>query len=81
MSIPASTVVELTEEIDGLLERYLHLLDQYATLRAELSSLSSSVSLLSTSELTSLTPTTPHLHSLAKCANSRHAQWSSKALN
>ncbi|PQE32240.1 ATP synthase subunit D domain-containing protein [Rutstroemia sp. NJR-2017a WRK4] len=43
MSIPASTVEALTKEIDGFLERYLHLLDQYATLRAELSSLSSSM--------------------------------------
>ncbi|KAM3070187.1 hypothetical protein ACMFMG_003775 [Clarireedia jacksonii] len=43
MSTPADTIEKLTEDIDGFLERYLHLLDQYTTLRAELSSLSSSM--------------------------------------
>lgn len=32
-----------TDEIDALLERYLHLLDQYTALRTELGTLQSSV--------------------------------------
>jgi hypothetical protein len=32
-----------TDEIDALLQRYLHLLDQYAALRTELGTLQSSV--------------------------------------